>query len=244
MDNARRAQQRLVDRGFPLKVDGDFGGKSLAALMSWTGGRPMVSQLRTDLGAAAARHFAAAGIATPLRLAHALAQQSVETGGFTQMVESLNYSPKALRDTFGRHRITDADCARLGRQPGEKVVPIARQKEIANLVYGGKWGRENLGNSQAGDGWRFRGRGAKQATGRTNYGKVSQVTGLDVLARPELLEDPDTGMKAACIYWQERGCNALADADDVTALSIRINGGQNGLEHRKAALKRAREILL
>jgi putative chitinase len=244
MDNARRAQQRLVERGFALIVDGDFGAKSLAALMSWIGGRPVVSQLRTDLGAAAARHFPAAGIATPLRLAHALAQQSVETGGFTQMAESLNYSAKALRGTFGRHRISDADCQRLARRDGEKVVPVARQKEIANLVYGGKWGRDNLGNDQPGDGWRFRGRGAKQTTGRSNYGKVRDVTGLDVLDRPELLEDPDTGMKAACIYWQDRGCNALADADDVTALSIRINGGQNGLDGRKAALKRAREILL
>ncbi|MEY4722136.1 MAG: hypothetical protein RIQ46_1861 [Pseudomonadota bacterium] len=244
MDYAGRAQQRLVDRGFSLRVDGDFGAKSLAALMSWTGGRPMVSQLRTDLGAAAARHFPAAGIATPLRLAHALAQQSVETGGFTQMVESLNYSPKALRATFGQHRISDADCRRLGRQEGEKTVPVARQKDIADLVYGGKWGRENLGNTQAGDGWRFRGRGAKQTTGRANYASVAAVTGLDVLARPELLEDPDTGMKAACIFWRERGCNPIADADDVTALTIRINGGRNGLEGRKAAMDRAREILL
>lgn len=244
MDNARRAQQRLVEREYTLKVDGDFGSKSLAALMSWTGGRSMVSQLRTDLAAAAERNFPAAGITTPLRLAHALAQQSVETGGFTQLVESLNYSPKALRATFGQHRISDADCRRLGRQEGEKVVPVARQKEIANLVYGGKWGRENLGNSQAGDGWRFRGRGAKQTTGRTNYGNVASVTGLDVLACPELLEDPDSGMKAACIYWRERGCNVLADADDITALSIRINGGRNGLDARQAAFRRAREILL
>lgn len=244
MDNARRAQQRLAERGFALLADGDFGAKSMAALMSWIGGRPAVSDLRTALGKAAARHFPAADIKTPLRIAHALAQQSVETGGFSVLVESFNYRAAVLRETFGRKRIGDDDCRRLGRHDGEAMVPLARQQEIANLVYGGRWGRDNLGNLEPGDGWRFRGRGAKQTTGRANYAAVKAVTGIDVLADPDLLADPDTGMLAACIFWQQRGCAVLADADDVTALTKAINGGANGLAQRKAALKRAREILL
>lgn len=244
MENAKRAQQRLKDKGYPVKADGDFGGKSFAALMSFVGGRPDVSQLRTDLGTAAAVHFKTAGIITPLRIAHALAQQSVETGGFTKMVESLNYSVAGLRATFSKARISDADCEKLGRKAGEGPLNAERQQAIANLVYGGAWGKANLGNTQPDDGWTYRGRGAKQTTGRTNYGAIKSATGLDVIANPELLANPDTGMKAACLFWTSRKCNAIADKDDIKALTLAVNGGTNGLAEREAALKRAKEILL
>ena len=244
MENAKRAQQRLIDRGFDLVVDGDFGARSMAALISHVGARPVVSELRTRLGKAAARHFHDAGIITPLRLAHALAQQSVETGGFSTLVESFNYRVTVLRATFSKKRISDADCQRLGRKDGEAPLSEARQRDIANLVYGGKWGQENLGNTMDGDGWRFRGRGAKQTTGRSNYADVRQVTGLDVVANPDWLAEPDLGMRAAAIYWKKRGCNAFADADDIVGLTKAINGGTNGLEERRSALKRAKSILL
>ena len=243
MENAQRAQQRLKDKGYSIAVDGDFGPASYAALMSFVGNQP-VNQLRTDLGKAAAKYFPTAGIDTPLRVAHALAQQSVETGGFAKMVESLNYSQAGLRATFSSKRISDADCQRLGRKPGAGPLSQAAQQEIANLVYGGAWGKENLGNDQPDDGWTFRGRGAKQTTGRFNYGQVKQVTGLDVIANPDLLADPDTGMQAACIYWQKKNCNAFADKDDIVGLTKAVNGGTNGLDERKKALARAKIILL
>lgn len=244
MDNAKRAQQRLIAKGYDLKADGDFGAKSFAALMSHVGQRPTVSQLRTDLGKAAASHFPSAGLTTPLRIAHALAQQSVETRAFSTLVESLNYGVDGLRGTFSKARISDADCQRLGRKTGEAPLNTARQAEIANIVYGGAWGKTNLGNILPDDGWTFRGRGAKQTTGRSNYEDVKKVTGLDVIANPAMLEDPDIGMRAACIFWSKKNCNKFADADSIRDLTIAINGGTNGLPERTAALIRAKEILL
>lgn len=244
MENAKLAQQRLKNLGFEVRVDGDFGAKTLAALMTHIAGKRDVTDLRRDLGKAAARHFDAVGIKTPLRLAHALAQQCVETGGFAALVESLNYSAKGLQATFGRTRVSDADAARYGRKDGEGPLIAERQKDIANLVYGGEWGRLNLGNTKAGDGWRFRGRGPKQVTGRSNYAQIAALSGLDLLDHPELLEQPDTGMKAACLFWKKAGCNKWADEDDVTGLTRTINGGLTGLDARKIALARAKAILL
>lgn len=244
MDNAKRAQQRLIAKGYVLVDDGDFGARSITALMAYVGGGGAVTQLQTLLGAGAAKHFGAVGLMDPLCMAHALGQQSAETGGFKTMVESLNYSATGLRATFSKARISDADVNRLGRKPGGKPLSEAVQAEIANLVYGGKWGADNLGNNQPGDGWRFRGRGAKQTTGRANYGDVKAVTGIDVLSDPAQLQDPDLGMRAATIFWDKKGCNAFAKADDIDGLTKRINGGLNGIDTRRAALARAKTILL
>jgi putative chitinase len=244
MENAQRAQQRLKDKGYPIAVDGNFGPASYAALMSFVGAQSAVNQLRSDLGKAAAKYFPGAGIDTPLRIAHALAQQSVETGGFAKLVENMNYSVDGLRATFGTKRISEADIQRLGRKPGAPALSAAVQEEIANIVYGGTFGKQQLGNDQPGDGWRFRGRGAKQTTGRFNYGDVKKVTGIDVIANPDLLADPDAGMQAACIFWQKKNCNAFADKDDIVGLTKAVNGGLNGLPERKAALARAKAILL
>ena len=240
MENAARAQQRLVAKGYSIAVDGDFGGQSYAALISFVGKQDQVSPLRSDLGKAMAKYFPGVGLNTALRVAHALAQQSVETGGFSTLVESLNYSVAGLRATFSKARISDADCQRLGRKPGSP----AQQEAIANIVYGGDWGLKNLGNSQPGDGWRFRGRGAKQTTGRSNYNDVKTVTGIDVIANPDLLADPDMAVQAACIFWSKKNCNSFADKDDILGLTKAVNGGTNGLPDRQAALVRAKVILL
>lgn len=244
MENAKRAQERLIAKGYPIVADGDFGGRSFAALMCHVGGRPAVGELQEQLGKAAAKHFPAADLTTALRIAHALAQQSVETGGFSKMVESLNYSQTGLRATFSSKRISDADCQRLGRKPGAAALSPAAQEEIANIVYGGTFGKEQLGNDQPGDGWKYRGRGAKQTTGRFNYNDVMQVTGIDVIGNPDQLADPDNGMRAACIFWQKKNCNKFADKDDILGLTKAVNGGTNGLPERKAALARAKAILL
>ena len=244
MENATRAQQRLVAKGYAIAVDGDFGGRSFAALMAFIGNSADVTQLRKDLGTAAAKYFPGVGLTSALRVAHVLAQQSVETGGFAKMIESLNYSVDGLRKTFSKARISDADCNRLGRKPGAPALSPAVQEEIANIVYGGKWGNDNLGNNQPGDGWTYRGRGPKQTTGRFNYSDVANVTGLDVVGNPGMLGDPDLGMNAGCIFWDKKGCNALADLDDVLRVTKAINGGTNGLPERTAALARAKTILL
>ncbi|MBX9858168.1 MAG: glycoside hydrolase family 19 protein [Sphingomonas sp.] len=243
-------QQRLKARGYPIGIDGDLGGETFAALLAAVAGaKPgaaVLTRMRRDIGAALARHLPGVGVDRPLRLAHFLAQANVETGGFRVLVESLNYVPEALIATFNKSsiRIKPADAQRLGRKPGEGALSLARQEEIANLVYGGAFGKSQLGNDQPGDGWRFRGRGIKQTTGRFNYGQFKKVTGLDVVADPDLLGDPDTGVNAGCVFWAAKQCNLIADRDDIDAMTLTINGGTNGLADRKAALGRAKAILL
>lgn len=244
MENAARAQQRLKNAGFNITVDDDFGPESYAALMSFVGNKPSMSLLRQELGRAADAHFPAAGIDRALRVAHALAQQSVETGGFSRLVENLNYSVQGLMGTFSRSRISAADCKRLGRKENEPALSPARQAEIANIVYGGEFGLKELGNKSPGDGSKYIGRGAKQTTGLANYTQVADLTQIDVVNSPEKLADPDLGMRAATIFWRSRNCNKFADADDITGLTKAINGGTNGLPERKAALLRAKQILL
>ncbi|MGV1944896.1 MULTISPECIES: peptidoglycan-binding protein [unclassified Agrobacterium] len=171
-------------------------------------------------------------IVTPLRVQHFLSQIATETGGLKAVEESLNYSVDGLLNTFGRHRISEADAKRLGRFGNRK----AKQEEIANIVYGGAWGKKNLGNIQAGDGWKYRGGGMMQTTGRENYQKMGFAD------NPEGLRDPVTAFKSAVREWRNRGCNALADKDDVVAVRKKINGGSNGLSESRDYLAQAKKI--
>lgn len=243
MFDAAGAQRRLADRGLAIEVDGDFGAKSYAVLLAWVAGKPAPTPLMLDLGRACARYFPENGIDTALRIAHNLAQACAETGRFTTMTESLNYSVQGLLDTFGTRRISPGDAQRLGRKPGEPALSANRQAAIANIVYGGAFGRLNLGNRDPGDGAIFIGRGWKQTTGRANYGDVERSTGLGVLANPKLLALPDNGVRAGCVFWTSKDCNKFADADDIDGLTRRVNGGLNGIGLRRTALARARQIL-
>jgi len=93
-------------------------------------------------------------------------------------------------------------------------------------------GRADLGNTQPGDGSRFRGRGLIQVTGRANYAAVAAGLGIDCVARPELLEQPRHAARSAAWWWVNNGCNEIADSGDLRALTRRINGGENGLDDR------------
>jgi putative chitinase len=109
-------------------------------------------------------------------------------------------------------------------------------------------GRRDLGNTQDGDGVRYKGRGLIQLTGRSNYDTFSRYTGVDYLARPELLaSNPLVAVDAACWFWHDRGPAPLAEPDDVTAVTKRINGLANGshthLDERIANLNRAKTVL-
>src|SRR5919205_2169524 len=93
-------------------------------------------------------------------------------------------------------------------------------------------GRKDLGNTQPGDGFRFRGRGFLQVTGRANYRRVGAAMGLDLEAHPEKLEEPAVALESACIYWRDHRLNALADKDDLRAITLRVNGGLDGYDNR------------
>lgn len=97
-------------------------------------------------------------------------------------------------------------------------------------------GRKDLGNTSPGDGKRFKGRGPIQLTGRANYRRFGQRIGIDLERHPEIAAVPSIGLHTALEYWKDRDLNALADSDDVTAITRKINGGTNGLADRKAHL--------
>lgn len=178
------------------------------------------------------------GIDTPRRQAAFLAQVGTESAGFTHLVESFNYSVDGLIATFGR-RITPLEARQLGRQPGEKVVPVERQQKIANLVYGRRYG-----NELPGDGWKFRGRGLKQVTFHDNYRACGAALGLDLIGNPDLLLVDENAARSAGWFWQANGCNELADRGDFVGLTKRINGGINGLFDREKRWVLAKSVLL
>jgi putative chitinase len=104
-------------------------------------------------------------------------------------------------------------------------------------------GRADLGNTQPGDGKRYKGRGPIQLTGRANYRTYGRQVGIDIEAHPEVVAMPSFGLLVACMFWDSKGLNALADADDVIAVTRKINGGQNGLADRQAHLAKAKGLI-
>jgi putative chitinase len=167
-------------------------------------------------------------INTPKRQACFIGQCMHESGGFKFLRENLNYSAKALMATWPS-RFPDADTA-------EKY---ARQPEmIANKVYSGR-----MGNTEDGDGAKYIGRGLIQLTGKDNYRAFGEAIGEDLVANPQLVEEPRYAALSAGWFWNKRGLNALADAMDVTTLTVRINGGKIGIDDRIAKINKALDIL-
>ena len=104
-------------------------------------------------------------------------------------------------------------------------------------------GRKDLGNSQPGDGARYKGRGLIQLTGRANYLEYGQALGLDLVEHPETAAEPVTSLLIACEFWKRRVLNQFADQDDIETITRRINGGLNGFDDRKAYLAKAKAVL-
>ena len=104
-------------------------------------------------------------------------------------------------------------------------------------------GRKDLGNTVAGDGFRYKGRGPIQLTGRANYRKYGRDIGIDLEGHPEIAAVPSIGILTACKYWCDHGCNELADRDDLEGITRRINGGVNGLADRKARTAKAKGLV-
>jgi putative chitinase len=160
------------------------------------------------------------GIDTPLRQRHFLAQLLHESGSFSAVRENLNYSVDGLMKTFPKYFATRAIAEQYARKPSK----------IANCVYANRMGN---GPQESGDGWRYRGGGLIQTTGRTNYELTGKGIGIPLVQKPELITEPKTAVESACWFWRSRGLNILADLDDIVAVTKRINGGVNGLDDRK-----------
>jgi len=176
-------------------------------------------------------------INTPEREALFIAQVLHESGNLTRMVENLNYRPDALVRSF-RGRFTQQLAEQYGYVPG---VKMADQRMIANIAYGSRMGN---GPIHSDEGWRYRGRGPIQLTGKDNYKRCGAAIGLDLVTKPELLEQPGPGCLAAGWFWNEgsrlgHSLNALADAGEVGAITRAINGGDTGLIERLNLAQRA-----
>jgi putative chitinase len=167
-------------------------------------------------------------INTPKRQACFIGQCMHESGGFKFLRENLNYSAKALMATWPS-RFPDMDIAeKYERQP----------EKIANKVYSGR-----MGNTEDGDGAKFIGRGLIQLTGKDNYKAFGEAIGEDLVANPQLVEQPRYAALSAGWFWNKRGLNALADDMDITTLTVRINGGKIGIDDRIAKINKALDIL-
>jgi len=159
---------------------------------------------------------------TPLRLAHFLAQAGHESGGFKAVTENLNYGAKGLRSIFGKYFPTDAKALEYERKP----------EKIANLVYGNRMGN---GAEPTGEGFKFRGRGYIQLTGKDNYVAFDKVVTEDLITNPDLVSTKYPLLSAAW-FFHKNGLHKIADEGAteavVTKVTKRVNGGTIGLADR------------
>ena len=179
------------------------------------------------------------GITTPLRIAHFLAQALHETGGFTVLRENMNYSAGRMVEIFGvgRHSaaVTQAEAATLA----------GHKEAIAERVYGlgnPRKARE-LGNTEPGDGFLYRGNGVLQTTGRGNHRRIGAACEVDFEGSPELVTAPEHALKPALQEWSDNNLNSFADRNDIRTITRKINGGFNGLSEREALFNKIFPLL-
>lgn len=175
--------------------------------------------------------IAAAKIDTPLRLAHFMAQCLHETGSFSLLVESGRYSEKALGkmwDSGNWHKYFK-DRAEMVAMAAQCAVDGG--EALFSLVYGSRMGN---GPPATKDGWRYRGRGIIQTTGRDSYARYGKQCGVPFEADPDLVTSGEHALKPALAEWSGKSLNDAADRNDITAVTRGINGGTVGLADRKA----------
>lgn len=177
------------------------------------------------------------GITAPLDQAMFIAQCGHESTSFTQLVESFNYSVAGLAGFVKAKRITQDQANSLGRKSSEKALPLERQRAIANLVYSNRYG-----NKSAGDGWKYRGRGLKQITFLDNYLRCGTALKLDLVSNPELLEKDINAARSAAWFYTSSGC--LKYPGDLVRVTQIINGGQKGIDDRRARFLKAKSVLV
>ena len=150
-----------------------------------------------------------------------------------------------MADTLPVHGIaSDLQLAHWIAQSCHETGDYHFLTELGEPAYFARYeGRADLGNTQPGDGFRFRGRGLFQLTGRANYREVGAAIDAPLEADPDQAAEPAVAVRAACHFWRARGVGRLAEADDVVGVTRRINGGLNGLDRRAALTRRLKQIL-
>lgn len=181
------------------------------------------------------------GIESEKQVAAWLAQTAHESGGYTMLVENLNYRAPVMAACWpARFGVKNADGTWAKDDKGQRVpnkfaLALERKPEpLANVVYSSRMGN---GPVESGDGWKYRGRGLKQLTGKDNYTRCGQALGLDLVASPDLLLEPEGAALSAAWFWSVNKCGPLADADDFVGLTKKINGGTIGQQDRERRYK-------
>lgn len=169
-------------------------------------------------------------ITTPLRLSAFIAQVGHESGGLLRTIENLNYSAQGLRAVFPKYFPTDALARSYARQP----------ERIAARVYGSRMGN---GPEATGEGWKYRGRGLIQLTGKANYQAFATAMSMKLDEVIAYLDTWEGAAMSAAWFWSKHDLNRLADRADMLTLTRRINGGQNGLDHRLALYRKACSVI-
>jgi putative chitinase len=159
-------------------------------------------------------------ITTVERVAAFLAQCGHESADFTVLKENLNYSAEGLNKVFPKRFPTVAAAQPYNRNP----------EKIANKIYADRMGN---GPEASGEGYKYRGRGAIQLTGKENYSKFAASLGMDLTAAVAYCETLEGAIESACWFWNTNKLNDIADKNDIVTLTKRINGGTIGLEDRK-----------
>ena len=172
--------------------------------------------------------FAKYDISTPARQAFFMGQCMHESNDFKTLEENLNYRPETLMKVWPSRFPDMATAIKYAHQP----------QLLANKVYAGR-----LGNSQENDGYAYRGRGIIQLTGRELYDNCGKAIGVDLINQPNLLAQPNCAALSAGWFWNKKGLNALADAQDLETMTKRINGGLLGLDARKVKIAKAISVL-
>jgi putative chitinase len=168
-------------------------------------------------------------INTQLRICHFLAQVIHESGSFKAVSENLNYSADGLMKIFPKY-FTSQTVNNYARKP----------EMIANHVYCNRMGN---GDEKSGEGFKFRGRGFMQITGKSNYLRLKESLQIDIINKPELLEQLPYCMLSAGWYWSSRLLNSYADKDNILAITKAINGGTIGLNDRKLWLTKCKNVI-
>ncbi|MEI8396965.1 MAG: hypothetical protein WCF85_19740 [Rhodospirillaceae bacterium] len=179
------------------------------------------------------------GIDTPLRLAHFLSQVLHESGGLTVLRESMRYTHgERILEIFGAGHHSAAI------RPDELPGLVGNAEALAERVYGRGNPKKalELGNMQPGDGYRYRGNGMIQITGRFAHERFGKLLQVDLEAAPELATDPRYCLRLAAAEWRDNRCNEAADLDDIERVTRLVNGGLNGLAERRAWLAKVRPL--
>ena len=175
---------------------------------------------------------------TPQRISSFLAQCAHESGGFTMLQENLNYKAATLATCWPNRFAEQGPDKKPKKDANGKLIPtgvansIAGKPElIANLVYSSRMGN---GPAESGEGWKYRGRGLKQLTGKDNYARCGHDLGVDFVNTPDLLLEPMAAARSAGWFWKANNLSSFADVGDIKGMTKKINGGYIGVEARQA----------